>query len=68
MVEVETTLVPNEECHMQDVLTSPTGKRSQRRVLTKVCTKYVPHKPSVYEVYRALLDASGDTRGQESLA
>lgn len=37
--EVETTLLPKEECRLQ----------SDRIYSTKVCTGYLPHKPSIYE-------------------
>ena len=52
--EVETTIVPGEECGIQeraedDISTSAaTAESTDRKNRTKICTKYIPHRPSRY--------------------
>jgi hypothetical protein len=47
--EVETTLVPGEDCRVKDD-SDPEKRESIDRSRTKICTKYIPHKPSRYLV------------------
>ncbi|XP_059090542.1 uncharacterized protein LOC131886277 isoform X2 [Tigriopus californicus] len=46
--EVETTLVPGTDCAVNEGDNPDEIDRSQ----TKICTKYIPHKPSRYEIVR----------------
>ena len=54
--EVETTIVPGKECYVEEEEDEPEEKeiRSKAedtdRSHTKICTKYIPHRPSKYRV------------------
>ena len=48
LIEVETTLVPGDDCEIDEGSDPSSIDRSQ----TKICTKYIPHKPAVYKVVR----------------
>ena len=54
--EVETTIVPGKDCYVEEEEDQPDEKeiRSKTedidRSHTKICTKYIPYRPSKYRV------------------
>ncbi len=52
LYEVETTLVPQTDCSLRDdKLDNGQRKESLSTMsLTKVCTAYIPHQPSTYNI------------------